>query len=108
MANDSLTNFIVLLNRHLRRSKFLLMHLKSYFYNVACGLLSIFGTIDEISRNRFPLSGKRDDALWAILVQCASAADERIPPRASRTGRWPYTNHAKRTQSKEHFHTVRF
>ncbi len=69
MANDSLTNFIVLMNRQFWRSEFLLTSKKRHLYGAACCRPSIFGTIDGMGRKSFSSRGEKDDAfLWEILV----------------------------------------
>jgi len=89
MANDSLTNFIVLMNRQFWRSEFLLNRKKRHLYGAACCRPSIFGTIEGVGRKSFSLRrGGEGNALWEILVH-EPVRQRTDPPAAFRTGGWP-------------------
>jgi hypothetical protein len=85
MDDDSLTNFIVSMNRRFRRSQFLFdKSIKLRFYSAVECCLSYFKTLGVLERS-FSRKFGAGDVLWAIGVHEASAADEPIAGE-SRTG----------------------
>jgi hypothetical protein len=85
MDDDSLTNFIVSMNRRFRRSQLLFdKSIKLRFYSAVECCLSYFKTLGVLKRSA-PWKFGVKDILWAIGVHEASAADEPIAGE-SRTG----------------------
>lgn len=87
MANDSLTNFLVLMNCQFWRNRFPSDNrFNLHFYNAAYGCLSTFGTVIGSMGSFIRSTGVEDGLLWAILVHRPVRPTNRSPERDALVG----------------------